>query len=238
MNRCRTSFQVSTVSWAEWSAPKPVEKNLLYESRSLKGLTPTEIKECWDAVYLWDSRTNHLVLCTNYKLCAVHTYAHPHAHSYRRFNCKPSTPNRSEIRRLKKGYSLNWFLRCFALKIQATYVQSLSLNIHSLVCNISYLTNTSTWKDDVICSMPLLCFGLFLTLRGSNTLFFTDIINPFTEVDAVLSNSNLTVEGKKKRCFLFFFPTVCCQLWDTMYINMDMMKVGEEVFLTHHAGDL
>lgn len=117
--------------WNEISGPKPVEKNLLHESRSLKSLTPTEIKERWGAVYLWDSRTNHLLLCTNYRLCAVHTSAHPHADSYRRLNCKPSTPNRSEIRCLKKGYSLNLFLSCFALEIQAMLC-SISLSQYTL----------------------------------------------------------------------------------------------------------
>lgn len=49
-------------------------------------------------------------------------------------------------------------------------------------------------------------------LRGSNTLFFTDIINPFTEVDAVLSISNLTVGGKKKHCFHFYLFFLHCML--------------------------
>lgn len=66
-----------------------------------------------------------------------------------------------------------------------------------------YLKRCCTMQD-------LLCFGLFLMLRSSSTLF--SIINPFTEGDAVLSLSNLTINGKKKHCLHFyFFPTVCCQ---------------------------
>lgn len=49
----------------------------------------------------------------------------------------------------------------------------------------------------------LVYFGLFLMLRGSNTLF--SVINPFTEGDAVLSTSNLIVGGKKKHCLHFYF---------------------------------
>lgn len=90
---------------------------------------------------------------------------------------------------------------------------SVSLNIYSQVCIISYLTNASTWKDDVLCSTYLFWFRLFLTFKGPNTLFFTDTINPLTaEVDAVLSISNLTVDGKKKHCFHFYLFFSHCML--------------------------
>lgn len=152
MNRCRAGFQVSTVSWAELNELVPGCDKKFAVWMKVFERSPTEINECWEAAYLWGSRTKHLVLCTNHRLC--HTYIHtpPHTLSHHRFNCKLSTPNRSEIICLKEGYSSNLFLRCCALKIQAMYVQSLSLNIYSLVCIISYLTNTSTWKDDVLCS--------------------------------------------------------------------------------------
>lgn len=89
---------------------------------------------------------------------------------------------------------------------------SFSLNSHSLVCIVSYLFNTTTWKG--WCALQhLLCFGLFLMLRGSDTLFLTDTINPFIEVNAVVFISDLTVDGKKNYCFPFylFFTIVYCQ---------------------------
>lgn len=86
----------------------------------------------------------------------------------------------------------------------------------------------------------LLCFGLFLMLRSSSTLF--SIISPFTERGAVLSISNLTVDGKKKHCLHFyFFPTVCCQKnwngrlpsYEPLCMNRDVMQLGKEMFLNH-----
>lgn len=131
------------MSRMKWVVPSLWRKNLLYESRSLKGLTLTEINDCWEAVYLWGSRTKHLVLCTNYRLCAIHTYTHPHTLSHHRLNCKLSTPNRNEIKCLKKGYSLNLFLRCLMLCPQdMSDVCCLSLSIYTVKYVLSLISPT------------------------------------------------------------------------------------------------